>query len=103
MATDSSKESAPAVRTAVELVNGTGSELHVVHTISTAPKPPYPHYWQIQQSNTLRDRKRLAALALLEEKLRQIEELGGIVVGSHYREGEPEEEVIQLPRSLRSA
>ena len=100
MATDGSKESAPAVRTAVELANGTGSELHVVHTISTAPKPPYPHYWQIQQSNTLRDRKRLAALALLEEKIRQVEELRGIVVGSHYREGKPEEEIDRLAEEL---
>ncbi len=100
MATDGSKESAPAVRTAVELANGPGSELHIVHAISTAAKPPYPHYWQIQQSNTLRDRKRLAALALLEEKLRQIEELGGIVVGSHYREGKPEEEIDRLAEEL---
>jgi nucleotide-binding universal stress UspA family protein len=100
LATDGSKESAPAVRTAVELVNGTGSELHVVHTISTAPKPPYPHYWQIQQSNTLRDRKRLAALALLEETIRQVEEFGAIVVGFHYREGKPEEEIDRLAKEL---
>ncbi len=100
MATDGSKESAPAVRTAVEMANGTGSELHVVHAISTAPKPPYPHYWQIQQSNTLRDRKRVAALVLLEEKIRQVEELGGIVVGSHYRDGKPEEEVALLAEEL---
>jgi nucleotide-binding universal stress UspA family protein len=77
LATHDSKESAPAVRKAVELANGSGSELHIVHAISTAAKPPYPHYWQIQQSNTLRDRKRLAALALLEETIRQVEELGG--------------------------
>ena len=42
MATDGSKESAPAGRTAGELANGTGSELHVVHALSTAPKPPSP-------------------------------------------------------------
>lgn len=96
LVTDGAKGSTPAVRTAVELASGTGSELHVVHTISTAPKPPYPHYWQIQQNNALRDRKRLAALALLEEKIRQVEKLGGVVAGSHYREGKPEEEVVRL-------
>jgi nucleotide-binding universal stress UspA family protein len=96
LATDGSRESVPAVRTAVELAKGTGSELYVVHTVSTAPKSPYPHYWQIQQRNTVRDRKRLAALALLEEMIRQVEELGGIVAGSHYREGKPGEEVAQL-------
>ena len=100
MTTDGSKESAPAVRTAVELANGTGSELHVVYAISTAPKPPYPRYWERQRSNILRDRKRVAALELLEKKIRQIEELGGVVSGSHYREGKPEEEVVRLAEEL---
>ena len=100
MTTDGSKESDPAVRTAVELANGTGSELHVVYTISTAPKLPYPHYWERQRINILRDRERVAALELLEEKIGQIEELGGIVAGSHYREGEPEEEVALLAEVL---
>ena len=101
LATDGSKESAPAVRTAVELANGTGSELHVVHAISTAPKPPYPRYWERQRSNILRDSERVTALTLLEEKLRQIEELGGIVAGSHYREGKPEEDVARLAEELK--
>ena len=100
MATDGSKESAPAVRTAVELANGTGSELHVVHALSTAPKLPYPRYRERQRSNILRDRERVAALALLEEKLRQIEVLGGKVAGSHYREGKPEEDVARLAEEL---
>jgi len=100
LATDGSKESAPAVRTAVELANGTGSELHVVHALSTAPKLPYPHYWERQRSNIIRDRERVAALTLLEEKLRQIKELGGIVAGSHYREGKPEEDVARLAEEI---
>lgn len=100
LATDGSKESAPAVRTAVELANGTGSELHVVHALSTAPKLPYPHYWERQRSNILRDRERVAALTLLEEELRQIEELGGIVAGSHYREGKPEQDVARLAEEI---
>jgi nucleotide-binding universal stress UspA family protein len=100
LATDGSKESAPAVRTAVELANGTGSELHVVHALSTAPKLPYPRYRERQRSNILRDRERVAALALLEEKLRQIEVLGGKVAGSHYREGKPEEDVARLAEEL---
>ena len=100
LATDGSKESAPAVRTAAELANGTGSELHVVHTLSTAPKLPYPRYWERQRRTILRDRERVAALALLEQELRQIEELGGIVAGSHYREGKVEEEVARLAEEL---
>jgi nucleotide-binding universal stress UspA family protein len=100
LATDESKESSPAVLTAVELANGTGSELHIVHAISTEPKPPYPRYWERQRTNILRDRSRVAALALLEEKIRQVEELGGVVAGSHYREGKAEEEVVRLAEEL---
>lgn len=42
LATDGSKESAPAVSTAVELAGGTGSGLHVVHAILNVLRPPYP-------------------------------------------------------------
>jgi nucleotide-binding universal stress UspA family protein len=102
LAIDGSKESVPAVRVAVELANGTGSELHVVHAISTAPKLPYPRYWERQRSDMLRDRERVGALALLEERLREIEELGGIVAGSYYREGRPEEDVARLAEELQA-
>ena len=100
MATDGSKESAPAVRTAVELANGTGSELHVAHAVSTAPKPPYPRSWENLRGDTLIDSKRVAALALLERELSRIEELGGKVAGSHYKEGKPEEEIVRLAEEL---
>ena len=46
LATDGSEESASAVRTAVELANSTGSELYVVHAISTAPQRPYPRHFE---------------------------------------------------------
>jgi nucleotide-binding universal stress UspA family protein len=59
-----------------------------------------PRYRERQRSNILRDRERVAALALLEEKLRQIEVLGGKVAGSHYREGKPEEDVARLAEEL---
>ena len=38
LATDGSPESRRAAETAVELAVGTGSELHVEHAISTAPR-----------------------------------------------------------------
>ena len=93
LATDGSEESASAVRTAVELANSTGSELHVVHAVSTAPQRPYPRYFERARSKDMLQRKRVAALVLLDEKVRQVKNMGGIGADSYYREGDPAEEV----------
>ena len=100
LATDGSKESTPAVRTAVELANATGSELHVAHAISTSPQRPYPRHYERAQSEDILQRKRVAALVLLDEKVRQAEEMGVIVAASYYREGEPVKEVLRLAEEL---
>ena len=100
LATDGSKESAPALRTAVELATAPGSQLHVVHAISTVPQRPYPRAYQREMREAILQRTRLAALALLDEKVRQVEETGGTVAGSYYREGHPVEEVLRLSDEL---
>jgi nucleotide-binding universal stress UspA family protein len=100
LVTAGSKESVPAARVAVELANGTGSELHVAHVISTKPQRPYPHRREKGRREALSDAVRVAALALLEEKIRQVDEMGGLVAGSHYAEGEPQEEVARLAQEL---
>jgi nucleotide-binding universal stress UspA family protein len=100
LATDGSKESAPAVRTAVELANATGSELHVAHAISTAPQRPYTRHFERAKSEDILQRKRVTALVLLDEKVRQVEKMGGIVVNSYYREGDPVKEVLRLAEKL---
>jgi nucleotide-binding universal stress UspA family protein len=100
LATDGSEESTPAARTAVELANGTGSELHVAHAISTAPQRPYPRYYERARREAILQRQRIAALVLLDEKVRQVEKMGGIVAGSYYREGDPTDEVLSLAEEL---
>ena len=100
LATDGSKESAPAVRTAVELASATGSELHVVHAISTAPQRPYPRRFERAVREDIIQRKRVAALVLLDEKVRQVEKMGGNVADSYYREGDPVKEVLRLAEEL---
>jgi nucleotide-binding universal stress UspA family protein len=100
LATDGSKESAPAVRTAVELANSTGSELHVAHAISTSTQRPYPRHFERAASEDILQRKRVAALVLLDEKVKQAEEMGVIVADSHYREGDPVKEVLRLAEEL---
>ena len=90
----------PAVRTAVELANSTGSELHVAHTISTAPQRPYPRHYERAKSEDIIQRKRVAALVLLDEKVKQAEKMGGNVADSYYREGDPVKEVLRLAEEL---
>jgi nucleotide-binding universal stress UspA family protein len=100
LATDGSKASALALRTAVELATATGSQLHVVHAISTVPQIPYPRAYEREKREAILQRQRIAALALLDEKVRQVEEMGGAVAGSHYREGQPVEEVLRFGDEL---
>src|SRR3712207_3529183 len=94
------KEPATAVRTAVELANSTGSELHVVHAILTAPQRPYLRHYERAKSEDILQRLKVAALVLLDEKVRQAEKMGGIVAGSYYREGYPVREVLRLAEEL---
>jgi nucleotide-binding universal stress UspA family protein len=100
LTTDGSKESTPAVRTAVELANATGSELHVAHAISTSPQRPYPRHIERATSEDILQRKRVADLVLLDEKVRQAEKMGVIVAASYYREGDPVKEVLRLAEEL---
>ena len=100
VATDASDEAYPAVEAAVELANGTGSELQVVFVVSTAPELPYPKFTARERYEAFMEQKRLGGLRLLEHQVRRVEELGGSVAVSHYREGNPEREVIQLGREI---
>jgi nucleotide-binding universal stress UspA family protein len=88
------------MRTAVELANATGSELYVAHAISTSPQRPYPRHYERATSEDILQRKRVAALVLLDEKVRQAEKMGGIVAASYYREGDPVKEVLGLAEEL---
>jgi len=100
VATDASDEASPAVEAAVELANGTGSELQVVFVVSTAPELPYPSFTARERNEAFVEQKRLGGLRLLEHQVRRVEELGGSVAASHYREGNAEKEVVRLGREI---
>ena len=53
LATDGSSEASLAEDAAVELSNGTGSELHVVHVLRTTPELPYPRSLAKKRSEAL--------------------------------------------------
>ncbi len=100
VATNGTTEAVPAVEAAVELAGGTGSELHLVHVVSTVPELPYPHIATRERSEAFLEQRRLGGLRLLEHQVGRVEELGGSVESSHYREGSPEKEVIKLGKEL---
>jgi nucleotide-binding universal stress UspA family protein len=100
VAMDASGEAYPALEVAVELANGIGSELHVVFVVSTAPELPYPKFTARERNEAYLEQKRLHGLRLLGHQVRRVEDLGGRVTKSHYREGKPEREVIRLGREI---
>jgi nucleotide-binding universal stress UspA family protein len=100
LATDGSSEASLAEDAAVELSNGTGSELHVVHVLRTTPELPYPRSLAKERSEALVEWRKLGGLKLLDDRVRRIEDLGGRVAASHYKEGDPEKEVIRLGEEL---
>ncbi len=100
VAANASDEAYPALEAAVELANGTGSELHLVFVVSTAPELPYPKFIARERNEAFLEQKRLGGLRLLEHQARRVEELGGRVTESHYREGKSEREVVRLGREI---
>ena len=100
MVTDGSREATLAAEAAVGLATATGSELHLVHVVSTLQEPPYPRRFAKERTEALLEAKKLRALTLLDERVARIEEIGGKVAGSHYREGKPAEEVVRLSEEL---
>jgi nucleotide-binding universal stress UspA family protein len=100
LVTDGSREATLAAEAAVGLASATGSELHLVHVVSTLQEPPYPRRFAKERTEALLEAKKLRALTLLDERVARIEEIGGKVAGSHYREGKPAEEVVRLSEEL---
>ena len=75
LATNGSAEASLAEEAAVELANGTGSELHVVHVVSTGPELPYPRGLTKERSEALLEQRRLRGFALLDARMRHIQRL----------------------------
>ncbi len=100
LATNGSAEAAVAEEAAVEMAEGTGSELHVVYVVSTVPRLPHPHPAAKERSETILELRKIGGLRVLNDRVRRIEELGGSATASYYREGRPEPEIIKLAEEL---
>src|SRR5215208_729423 len=100
LATDGSKEAALAVRTAVDISQRTGSELHVVHVGSSLEYvgmgPPQigdiPAPTQEQLSAEAR--------GLLDAEVEQVKAQGGTVAEAHLGVGAPDREIVNLAEEI---
>lgn len=100
VAMDGTAEAVPALEAAVDLSSGTGSELHMVHVVSTVPMMPYPSVAAQKKSDAYLEQRRLGGLRLLEYQAGRANDLGWVVAATHYREGVPEREVLKLAEDL---
>jgi nucleotide-binding universal stress UspA family protein len=93
LATDGSPDATLAARSAIELCEKTGSELHVVHVGEYLPT--YFAYTEEEPADLRRN-----AHLLLEGQAESIRTAGGNVAGTHLRLGRPAEQIIDLSEDL---
>jgi nucleotide-binding universal stress UspA family protein len=93
LATDGSPDATLAARSAIELCERTGSELHVVHVGEYVPM--ILAYTEEEPIELQRNAERL-----LEEQVESIRAAGGTVAGAHLRLGRPAEQIIDLREEL---
>ena len=93
LATDGSREAELAATTAVDLANGTNSELHVIHVGEFLPT-------LLAQTEVEPAQLEREAQQLLDEQVRGLEEAGGTVKEAHLRLGRADEEIVDLAESL---
>ena len=98
LATDGSEEAELAARTAIDLAQRTGSELHVVYVERVPNFLDGPG--TIGYDNLLYDRYEEQAREVLRKLLWRVQVAGGAVAGSHLRMGGVAEEVVSLAEEL---
>jgi nucleotide-binding universal stress UspA family protein len=92
LATDGSKDAALAARAAVDVCEGTGAELHVVHVwfnVPTARLRPF-----------MRTELKKLGNELLEEGVKRVEESGGRLTDAHLMEGKAADEILELAEQI---
>jgi nucleotide-binding universal stress UspA family protein len=88
LATDGSKDSALAARAAVEVCEGTGAQLHLVHAWQSVPTACLRPFMRAEWKNLGNEH--------LEEGVKRVEDSGGLVAGAHLVEGRAADEILDL-------
>ena len=99
LATDGSEEATLAAQAAIDLVNKTGSELHVVYVVPI-PLAIDASSEALAMSEVATEEVRERAQRFLDEQVEKIEVAGGRVTQAHVRLGRTNEEIITLGDEL---
>jgi nucleotide-binding universal stress UspA family protein len=97
VATDGSEDSQLAARTAVELVQKTSSELHVVYVLPW-PDKGMRDLWGFDAS--ARDAAEPRGRARLKELVEGIETSGGEIAEAHFEVGNPELRILAVAEEM---
>ena len=96
LATDGSEEASLAARTAVDLADKTGSELHVAFVLRTQDAPDYDTLgFDIERPHEEENIEQMGQ-RLLDEQVRRVEEAGGTVAGAHFRLARPDQGILAI-------
>jgi nucleotide-binding universal stress UspA family protein len=103
LASDGSEEAARAARTAIELSNNLGAELHVVY-VGHMPNVFYesPGAWALDRelASRMEERAEEESLTRLEVQVQKVSEAGGKVTQAHAKVGRPDVEIVRLAEEL---
>ena len=102
LAIDASEEAALAAQTAADIVNKTGSELHVVHARLALPWTT--GYYSATESPTTsigsEEEARQRVAQWLDDQVERIEAQGGSVTQAYLRLGRPDEGAITVAEQI---
>jgi nucleotide-binding universal stress UspA family protein len=99
LATDGSREANLAARTAVDLADKTGSELHVAFVLRTQDAPDYSTMG-FDTENAHQEEIKQMGQRLLDEQVRRVEEAGGTVAGAHFRMARPDQGILTIEEDV---
>ncbi len=100
LAIDGSEEAALAAKTAADMAQKTGSELHVVHARLMLPWTDYSATATSSSSIVDVEEIEQRVRRWLEDQVEQIEAQGGNVAQAHLRLGKPTEGIITIAEEI---
>ncbi len=96
LATDGSEEATLAARTAADIADKTGSELHLVYAEPIPAYGDFPSGRLEIASEGVEKNVRNRVQGFLDEQVEKIRAVGGSVSQAHVRLGRPDEEIVSL-------
>ncbi len=92
LATDGSADATLAAQAAIDMSNGMGSELHIMHAWHSIPTARFESY--------IRSQLKQEAQEMLTEQVERVKASGGEIAETHLRKGSTVDEILNLAETL---